>query len=992
MDEEDEQKNGQHCSLCLHWINESSFAEQMVDIAATNEDSCGSLADKIKDYLKLNIDPSDTASKICLNCVHTISFIDEFQKLCRQIQNIYDSAQFCFSDAMRWQSYNNHVSELRALLSEQREWFENALTATSIVDSAVICNDFDNIASPEFVQVKVEQIENEPKCDESLIVVKTEIEVNEPVPTPSERATSNDRSTIIEDRFSRFQLKLKIAHELQAQKSSKPDLKAVGEKINFEFHEINQLWDEMVNFYRTSKKRASAGHDASIFRCRRCPLFTILNVIIPKYEHHKPYNIKAAKNNDETHLLSSRKTSINLDVAIAEEIEAHPELWDFSISCSVQSMNNAWKDVTRKLAMNMTTFRRHWRRLRDNYRAHKLREMKGTLQQDPADDQYEHLISLLHKFFGNTMTIRLPEGTVEQNEQTEGEDDVEEEHDGDLYKKEQQLALAQEFQKYPNIWCYKHPDFLNIEKRNYILDNIAENLATDRETVKREWARLKNTFHNRYLRLMKGQLQSDDALIVEPLYQVFDGMFGETTGNQKDEEDDPDKKFDNETKLEFAKACYDNDILWNMKHPDYDAQDKRNTVWALIALQFGVSQEKIRNEWGFLRDMYRSQYLHAQSNSRRKRKNESLMTPLRLLMKSMFEEQMISLYVQEKHIRTVSRYKKGIKTRQVKKIEMKPFGTPEARLKLLEEISTHDIIWNVNNPNFKKEALRVGVFEKIAEKFDQTPSIIKEEWKKLKTLRRHLKRRIAHGSLDPNSDDMDPLHALLMKLQSPKLTKTVDDVLLSEEESYPKRRYVGKRSFSDDGCIKLEVNGTVRYAKVCELCGKQVERSHFEYHMNAHYGHTPYACSFEGCDKKYSNKSIRDKHEIAVHSEDGYKFPCDRCDRKFKQKYKYEYHYAVQHKSLELPCSICGKLLPHNLVLKRHMRIHVQNYECHICGKVVQKKHTLKVHMRVHTKEKPYQCELCEQRFMLNVQLKTHLLKVHDVVLEKMQTQVLNKS
>lgn len=254
-------------------------------------------------------------------------------------------------------------------------------------------------------------------------------------------------------------------------------------------------------------------------------------------------------------------------------------------------------------------------------------------------------------------------------------------------------------------------------------------------------------------------------------------------------------------------------------------------------------------------------------------------------------------------------------------------------------------------------------------------------------MHQHRQRLIARGRLDQIQNGVDPLHALLDKLLSSKPSKSTSDAdSMKEEETYPKRRYTGKRSFSNDGCMQIEAYGSLRYAKVCELCGKQIERSLFEYHMNAHYGLTPYACSFEGCDKQYSNRTVRDKHEIAIHGEDGYVFQCDQCDKKFKQKSKYQYHYAVKHKSEEIACDICGKVVKHKNLLRKHMEIHTASYECHVCGKVLQKKYSLNVHMRVHTKEKPFPCEMCEQRFMLKVQMKTHLLKVHGVALETMQS------
>ncbi|EAT45834.1 AAEL002930-PA, partial [Aedes aegypti] len=188
----------------------------------------------------------------------------------------------------------------------------------------------------------------------------------------------------------------------------------------------------------------------------------------------------------------------------------------------------------------------------------------------------------------------------------------------------------------------------------------------------------------------------------------------------------------------------------------------------------------------------------------------------------------------------------------------------------------------------------------------------------------------------------------------------------------PKRRFTWKTYFEDDGCIKIRKGGTIRYEKICELCGKQVERSMFEYHMNQHNGVRPYACSYEGCGKQYSNKITRDRHELLIHCQDNYKYECDRCGEKFKTRSTFDYHYAVRHQSQMVPCPICGKLLKHKSLIREHVKRHTVQFPCTVCGKVLQKKYSLDVHMRTHTNEKPYSCELCSQRFMLKVQLKTH--------------------
>lgn len=112
---------------------------------------------------------------------------------------------------------------------------------------------------------------------------------------------------------------------------------------------------------------------------------------------------------------------------------------------------------------------------------------------------------------------------------------------------------------------------------------IAEFLVRNCESIKRDWRRLKDIFRNRYLRLFKGQLQSDDPLLAEPCYEILHEMFQEnmrmgskteqitdekSVESDLDEMEEPEKKFDKNTMFEFAKVCFDNDILWNTKHPE----------------------------------------------------------------------------------------------------------------------------------------------------------------------------------------------------------------------------------------------------------------------------------------------------------------------------------------------------------------------------------------------------------------------------------------
>lgn len=107
----------------------------------------------------------------------------------------------------------------------------------------------------------------------------------------------------------------------------------------------------------------------------------------------------------------------------------------------------------------------------------------------------------------------------------------------------------------------------------------------------------------------------------------------------------------------------------------------------MIALQFGVSMEKIKQEWRSLRAVYRSRFVRSQ-NGLVRRSNRKFETPFHQLMKSMFEE----------HMQVGIHKNVAPKELHEDNIENDSFGMLEDRMKLLEEIAKHDVIWNKENP------------------------------------------------------------------------------------------------------------------------------------------------------------------------------------------------------------------------------------------------------------------------------------------------------
>lgn len=138
-------------------------------------------------------------------------------------------------------------------------------------------------------------------------------------------------------------------------------------------------------------------------------------------------------------------------------------------------------------------------------------------------------------------------------------------------------------------------------------------------------------------------------------------------------------------------------------------------------------------------------------------------------------------------------------------------------------------------------------------------------------------------------------------------------------------------------------------SKLCGICGVMVT-SNYKVHMEKHEGKT-YKCTYEGCGKTLSTKSI-----LLAHSRSHYKqrrFPCyfEGCFLKF-----YTDKALTQHKK---------------------MHFGIKRYKCTFedCTSAFHQRFDLKVHLRRHTGEKPFECAGCSECFFTRSLLRKHLEK-----------------
>ena len=146
--------------------------------------------------------------------------------------------------------------------------------------------------------------------------------------------------------------------------------------------------------------------------------------------------------------------------------------------------------------------------------------------------------------------------------------------------------------------------------------------------------------------------------------------------------------------------------------------------------------------------------------------------------------------------------------------------------------------------------------------------------------------------------------------------------------------------------IKLSLEGENESSDTSNLLKKK--RKNLEYSSNS------FECSFDGCRKKFYDKSAFHKHQLT-------------------------------HGDKLFICKECGKKFLDNSKLRRHSLVHSgeKPFVCEICNKRFSLDFNLRTHLRIHTGEKPYACTYpgCFKRFSQSSNLSAHE-KTHELIKE----------
>ncbi|CAD7081209.1 unnamed protein product [Hermetia illucens] len=181
----------------------------------------------------------------------------------------------------------------------------------------------------------------------------------------------------------------------------------------------------------------------------------------------------------------------------------------------------------------------------------------------------------------------------------------------------------------------------------------------------------------------------------------------------------------------------------------------------------------------------------------------------------------------------------------------------------------------------------------------------------------------------------------------------------------------------------------------CDICSMafQDKTSAFSHFKTSHPGEKPAITENNQRNSKsnrLTNKNtsiLPERVQVFVTEEATKYFPCKYCSKQLKTEKSRAMHMRVHNSKHK--CEECNKHFRTGTHLRAHeMRVHPGKWnaiQCGICERYFACKSDYFRHQLTHTKETPFECNMCPQKYRYKKFLENHMRQSHDINEEELQ-------
>ena len=169
----------------------------------------------------------------------------------------------------------------------------------------------------------------------------------------------------------------------------------------------------------------------------------------------------------------------------------------------------------------------------------------------------------------------------------------------------------------------------------------------------------------------------------------------------------------------------------------------------------------------------------------------------------------------------------------------------------------------------------------------------------------------------------------------------------------------------------------------CSICGKEVLIKGFKRHLERHQlhqGERTVKCT--ECDGMYYTEEHMKAHRSGCHSTNLKIIKCPECNYSTTRRTSIYRHIKSHSKEKKYKCIQCELSFTDQYYLATHKKnVHVglRNYKCDYCPKAFKIPGALKRHLDIHLENYDAQCELCGMNFVQKGNYKLHLKTKHNI-------------